>query len=1550
METESQDSKSPAFRRGNGRRSRGGRRRPPLFAILLLSTFLLLTLSFVTLRQLRAGESNRLRLLAGFAGQVEATVPELVARFVNTVGQTTDGCVKPEALEAIPDLKLIAGPIEPEEKAAPSMRLVPQGPKVIIDYHQLFEADIVKRCRNKGKANPKRGGRTEGTNQSAAEMGTALAAIEGATPTPSETELFLARYVARLDLAAILDPLVIPDVFDLVVIARKQGSEVLFQRGNRELKVDRVTAAWEVRERAIWNALADKLAKDPSSVPSGEGTRIVEVTIADAQYRVFLQPVTLHLRDEQGNPLGTERWIACGLISWDRLLASSFTTSPVLLFLIVILFPLLLAAWPFLKLGLISRSQRFTRFDVAALLFSCVLMVALATYLVLDLAFMSRLQQTVDRQLKELANALGETFREEVDRVESQLIDLNQAGIEGFLRSAGDDAESVFGPSPEPSNRPLWDEEINAFPSAWKVGSESKTSIAQSSPPDAGGENEPLRYPLLHSFFWATPEGEQAFKVPFQIDSILRNHIGDRRYFLCATERGDLALTLTTGNEASREHSRLCLESIRSRTSAEDLAAFALETGDTDHPVLVLVTRLASLSSAHLAPGFSFAVVDTDGLVQFHSDRSRNASEDFLKAASNDRLLGAMIRERRTGRLSINYWGRRYRAFVQPLAGTSWSTVTLRSTADLRARNFELLFDFFNPFLPLLLAGYLCLVLCFRSLPVRYTRRLWPSRSYAPIYRAAAFAGPFAACAFAWMVTASDPRWPAAAAFVPAALVGLAMIAGHRGMDRGGVDEKLALGARRLWVGWRELKRRELLIALPVAGTLVAAFWTRDLLIWALALAALLGAWAYVAYRRSFLDRTSTAPYVSAFTTILLCLAALPTMALFRLAESRQLQFVVQDAQTGLARSEADHRRLLISERPPLADQIAGYDQFLDTHVAAARAATARAFFDSRIDEPTLGCADDAAVRPTPWPHGALPGETGDRVRPPGEALARLLSARIVPLTGLTQNPAGTDLSRFAQAEGEWTLERRNGEIRLVGDFASSGVTPGMPTVSSSAITSRHFGSLPPLRGLLVTLTWVALLVGTAGVAHFVAKRVLIADLAPNQGHATLEKILDRLRLAHTPQRVLLLFALPEALERVVHQKERREYFAPLRFGSLWDDEQTPEQREQLFRSALRDSTPLTGGTGSRALVVTDFWPDVRDPRIAREQIDLLEALTAPAGRPERSILLVIPRMFTPWPDERMEDDHPHGKRKAQALWSGYLSRYTQRYGRDAGKPRFFECFLKAHRKLLDQAPDEARWATLGQARWRADAEEPERPAPQWLDDRDLDDVETGMVMFEPIEEPTSIASDTARRLDRLLDVIYDECRWTWRLQRVGLDLLAEFRDEIVLSDRAGLPTRAQLVGRIESAAHPYYQKIWEACDPAEKLVLHQLAREGVVNPKSFDTVVDLLNKGLVVRTDRKPALRVINASFANFIDRTVRRSQLVAWEDEEGFSAWEVWKWVLPLPLLLLGVFLFITQQDAVSNIVGLLIALASLVPTGFNLYQHFQQVTAEREAGVRS
>ncbi|MCG8458298.1 MAG: hypothetical protein MI919_18630 [Holophagales bacterium] len=172
----------------------------------------------------------------------------------------------------------------------------------------------------------------------------------------------------------------------------------------------------------------------------------------------------------------------------------------------------------------------------------------------------------------------------------------------------------------------------------------------------------------------------------------------------------------------------------------------------------------------------------------------------------------------------------------------------------------------------------------------------------------------------------------------------------------------------------------------------------------------------------------------------------------------------------------------------------------------------------------------------------------------------------------------------------------------------------------------------------------------------------------------------------------------------------------------------------------------------------------------------------------------------------------------------------------------------------------------------------------------------------------------------------------------------AEGRDENEEPDDRLLEYAAprQIVSQVGHMARAYYHAIWVGCRTDERVVLYQLAKDGVVNPKNYGVVSDLLLKGLVIR---RPNLRMMNHSFGRFVLNTVDRATLVQWEEEVGTSAWSVFKWLLPLPLLLLGGYLFVTQPSAFSNVVGLVVAVGSVLPTFHNLFEYFQTLSARRE-----
>ena len=1542
-------------------------RRPPVTAILLLGGFVFVVLAFITFRQIRAGETNRLRLLAGFASQVETTVPDLVERFINVVENTADGA----GVDRVPNLELVQGPVPAEEGERAGLQIVANGPRIYLRYVTPVKRDI---------ATTEETGATERPVAAAIESIESELAVPPAVPpdaNPRPRDEKLAVYVARLDLPSVVQPIVIPEVFDLIVLARQEDGVVLFQHGERELKLARVEAAWEVQRPGLIDALRDVWQDAPAPPPSGGGTRVTETEIADIDHRVFVQPVTLRFYDTEGNPLGKPiRWVACGVISWERLLSSSFTTSPLLLFILVALFPLMLVLWPFLKTWLTSRHQALTRFDISALVFAAMLGVSLASFLLLDFAFQSRLRTTVNGQLEELAGALEVDFHREIEDAAEQLQRYRDS--EDLAREFAAPPEAKAG-----SGSSIWEEitqRLRSSPSGRKIVPVANPATADPLEPATTGYYRPV-----HSVFWTDRAGFQESKIPFHPDGVLRNRVDDRAYFTChqrgpfrdQTHRDAVEIRLGIGDGET-----FCLQSIRSKTTAGDLAVLTLPRRDADaqtaidqkRGVVALVTRLVSFTDPLLAPGFKFAVIRNDGRVLFHSDPRRNTVEDFLKATGDDPILSAMLAEGRAGPLKLNYWGSLYLAYVRPMGDLPWSLVTLRSKRDLRTRNFELLYDFLNPFLLYLLVANLLFFLGLWLLSRKSLRYLWPSRSFSPTYRLLFLTTtPWLGLA-ALGVVARDPRRQVAIALlVPlgALLVAVfgfwvrprldrllrdqqrlqgwrrVLVAWFEGLLRGFRQERTR-GWSRVLVAWLEHGIAEWLVLVAgcamAVGAVVHSGGGDRVVGGFLAFAALAAAVAYTLLRRSFVDRTTTAPYTAALCTLLLLGAVVPTAALFRLAESRQSQLLVQDGQRGLLLAAASRTRTLAEEAGPLARYLPRYWPTFDDFPAS----TARAFFHTRAATP----ADEGS--PPLWPYGEADAGRAPRF------LVRLLAARPVPLDELAPDSSGTDLTRFPHLGTHWSLRGpRRGELRATMDpptestsIRGSGTGPWF---RPSAVVSSFAGLSPlaeqgPLRFALFTLGLVALGVLIVALTHYVASRVLLIALAPNRRYAAIRKILDQVKVnGRRAQQFLVVTSLPEALVQVASGSRYEDKFHIVPFAKRWAESGEGTAGLRAFTHPMDRHEPPVDAAGAtdanpRSLLITEFTPDLSDVGTARRQIETLRRLWSHnvGDKRRRSMLIVTSRSFhrLARPVAVDEEKGSESEREARRLWGAFLARFSQRYARDEGKRRTFEAWIQSLRGQLWAGA----WPNLNRE-------------PDWFKTEDD--------WRAPRPSRASTGANPDWRQDRmrtLLDEVCDECKWTWRLQRVGIDIVRELFDGLPGSlpsageggsestEEPGLhwvpPTVQQLVERIGFAALPYYQRIWDSCEPGEKVVLYQLAHHGIANPKNFDQLLDLLNKGLVVREEDDPILRPLNRSFAAFVRKAVRHREAWRWEEEEGVSAWSVWKWVLPVPLLLLGLFLFVTQQNAVSNVVGLIVAAASLLPTAVNLYQHFRQAITESVA----
>ena len=180
-----------------------------------------------------------------------------------------------------------------------------------------------------------------------------------------------------------------------------------------------------------------------------------------------------------------------------------------------------------------------------------------------------------------------------------------------------------------------------------------------------------------------------------------------------------------------------------------------------------------------------------------------------------------------------------------------------------------------------------------------------------------------------------------------------------------------------------------------------------------------------------------------------------------------------------------------------------------------------------------------------------------------------------------------------------------------------------------------------------------------------------------------------------------------------------------------------------------------------------------------------------------------------------------------------------------------------------------------------------------------------------------------------------------WRISALGFSHSAKFLEQEQQDPRvdrmwrevlpyAWHPERppldvGQLLVEVGERAENYYREIWSTCTKEEKLVLGQLAQEGLVNYKAKTTLRRLMARGLV---RREPHFVLMNETFRRFVLSSFSRTEVAALEEDSTTSAWDAIRW--PFLALLIGslAFLFVTQHELFNTTVGVLTAVAAAVP----------------------
>lgn len=366
----------------------------------------------------------------------------------------------------------------------------------------------------------------------------------------------------------------------------------------------------------------------------------------------------------------------CGLVRSDHLTKKNLSFSYTLLLAAILLVLMTTASRPLIKLRLLGPKDRLRKTDAVLSACSAFFALAILTLTLLDSFTYATLEDDLDYQLESLADRIDGNLRTELARAIDQLDALNKKLGEDLSVAYEERVCAVK--SAEPGTA-----EANEGQTALKT-KYFKENILR----DGSLDPRSAPYPYFNSAIWTDLAGEQQIKFTTRRRHTPFIEVSKRQFFTNARD-GEL-WDLKPDEDPQAPPRKLCLEVLNSRTSGENVAVISELTLAKDY-VSALDTRLLTLYQAVLPAGFGFCVIDSAGLVLFHTDDVKNLEENFFEECNNDRTLRSAVQSREREWANVPYLGRDHRAFVTPIKDFPWTLVVFRDKQILRTINLQIM-------------------------------------------------------------------------------------------------------------------------------------------------------------------------------------------------------------------------------------------------------------------------------------------------------------------------------------------------------------------------------------------------------------------------------------------------------------------------------------------------------------------------------------------------------------------------------------------------------------------------------------------------------------------------------------------------------------------------------------------------------------------------------------------------------------------------------------------------------------------------------------------
>jgi hypothetical protein len=190
-----------------------------------------------------------------------------------------------------------------------------------------------------------------------------------------------------------------------------------------------------------------------------------------------------------------------------------------------------------------------------------------------------------------------------------------------------------------------------------------------------------------------------------------------------------------------------------------------------------------------------------------------------------------------------------------------------------------------------------------------------------------------------------------------------------------------------------------------------------------------------------------------------------------------------------------------------------------------------------------------------------------------------------------------------------------------------------------------------------------------------------------------------------------------------------------------------------------------------------------------------------------------------------------------------------------------------------------------------------------------------------------------------LCRLVLDEVRYSHYLDDIGKTIVGPrtddpnpLLDEFTVKAADIGEISDSLAFKLQITSHYFYTYIWQSLTKEEKILLYDLAEEGLVNSYDEYNLSLLICKGLIVNTEG--TLMLFNSGFKNFILTAIGSAELGKIKAEvEDNGNWGKLKSPLNIAIVAILAFLLISQQETYTQVITYVTVLCAGIPTVFRL-----------------